>query len=214
MTALSRRHAPEICNFSNLTPLARLSLVTWGVMALGNAGCLITDTPAFDAPRRTAPYLTNLDPSPMHTQSINLVPGTTATYETEDISFDLESEDLGQRVTVLLYVDLKGLYSPINPLPIKTWDLAPGTLKSPRRTTTYTMDLNNPAQVAGCHAITVVASHDFFTVPPRPVDVNDVDTATWFYYVGVNPSEPEYEPCKPVPPPADAGADARDGGGL
>ena len=52
MTALSRRHASECWNFADLTHVARLSLVTWGVMAFGSAGCLVTESPEFKAPVR------------------------------------------------------------------------------------------------------------------------------------------------------------------
>ena len=90
--------------------------------------------------------------------------------------------------------------------------LDPGTLQSKARRTTAKLSFNNPPQKAGCHAVTVVTSHLFRTVPPRPVDDTDVDTATWFYYVGLKPTDPEFEDCDAVSRPGDAGADARDGG--
>ena len=146
----------------------------------------------------------------MHTQKVLLVPGTSDTFEIQEISFEVQSEDLGQKVIALLYVDLKGLYTPNNPANIKYEELDPGTLKSKRPRTTFELDFNNPVQTAGCHSVTVVTSHDFF-IAPQPADPTDVDTATWFYYVGVKPSDTEFKGCPPVSRPGDAGADARDG---
>ena len=194
--------------------MARVSLALWGVMALGSTACLVTDTPTFIAPKRTPPYLTNLDPPTTHTQNVGILAGTTDTYESPKITFDIQSEDLGQNVIALLYVDLKGLQSSDNPQPVKDWTLDPGTLQSEPRRTSHELDFNNPVRPRGCYAVTVVTSHRFFVVPPRPVDDNDVDTATWFYYVGVKPSDPEFpglKTCEPLPRPRDAGADARDG---
>jgi len=222
MTALSRRHAAEQCNFADLTRVARLSLVTWGVMALGSAGCLVTESPEFTAPKRTRPLLTNLDPPTEAVQTVPRVAGTTNTYVVDrTIKFDILSEDLGKGVEALVIVDFEGLQSSAFPKTTCNLITIPaGTMQSPRRGPyTCDLDLNKivPRVEPGCHPITVVATHDFVTASARPIDDQDVDVATWFYQVGFDENAPDsvYEACIPTRRPGDAGADARvDGGGL
>src|SRR6185503_8570171 len=104
MTALSRRGAAECWNFADLTHVARLSLVTWGVMALGSAGCLVTESPEFKAPVRTRPLLTNLFPPTEEVHNIPYLTGSTSTYAPDQISFEVVSEDLGQGVEALVLI--------------------------------------------------------------------------------------------------------------
>jgi hypothetical protein len=182
-------------------------------MALASAGCLVTDTPKFDPPQRIGPFLTNLVPSTEQPGVIYLVPGTDprshSYLQNETINFDVVSEDLGDKLTVLILIDFKGFDSPDINKVCEPMDLPPGTLAGKPRPVTCRLALP-PSVERGCHPITALVSHAFVPLSARPVVLGDVALATWFYQVGVDTSEtnPEYWACEPRPTPADAGVDA------
>ena len=226
MTALSRRHASELHDFADLTCMARVSLVVWGVMAFGSSGCLITDTPTFGAPVKTRPALSNLKPRPEVVHEIKFQPGSLPDAKLyapgPTISFDVTSEDLGDDLDVLVLLDFQGFESPATPDRICK-DKPPiraGSLNEKKaRSYDCPLELNSrvPSVIPGCHTFTAIVSHDFFPLSANPVEFGDVAAATWFFQVGETGDEPpdNYFPCKPVSTPADAGGDVRvDGGGL
>jgi hypothetical protein len=216
MTSLSRRHAAEPLNISNLTGLARLSLVTCGIMAFGTTGCLITDKPDFDAPRQSPPFLANLDPPPHEILVIRRKPGTSAPMneylEDQEIRFTVHSDDLQQLLFFVVFIGPPGKHQYF---PYCFFPPTAGTLRVPRD---QRCPLTVPSSVGpGCHPITALASHDnsIYTMPKTD---QNVGIATWWAQVGVDDSDPEsdpdkYKPCLPNPPSGDAGADARDGSG-
>jgi hypothetical protein len=221
MTALSRRNAVELYLFSDLTHMARLWLVLATVMAFGSAGCLITDTPEYKAPRTTPPILTNVKPRTEVAQQIKLQPGTNLLMPVDPISFDITSEDLGQPVIVYVLLNFKGFQSLATPDAICVSTIPAGTLRDDKaRPFTCQLELNSRVLPHGCYTLTAVASHGFFPLTATPVKQDDVTVVTWFYQIGVDDTLPDshpdkYEPCRPDPTPVDAGADARtDRGGA
>ena len=224
MTALSRRHASEPHPFADLTSMARVSLVVWGVMAFGSSGCLITDAPSFGAPVKTRPILANLQPRPEVAHEIPFQPGSDRSAllyaPGPRISFDVISEDLGDDLEVLVILDFEGFDSLVNPRALCNTTIDPGTLNSEARPFNCPTDVNLkfPNLRPGCYTFTAVVSHRLHLFTANPVTPGDVATATWFYQVGdtgKDPPDEKYWPCKPVPTPADAGADVRaDRGGF
>jgi hypothetical protein len=187
--------------------MARLWLILWVVMAFGSSGCLITDTPEYKAPRRTA-LLVNFDPQPYEIIVIPKEPGSpddSNTYvQTKKIHFDIRSSDV-QQVFGLCLIDFPG------PKQHPLWFLSsePGKLDTPGE-----CDLRVPPSISqGCHSITALVSHDR-SIINSPRIIEDLGQATWWAQIGINEgaSPIEYFPCEPNPISRDAGADARDGG--
>jgi len=223
MTGLSRLAVGDLRNFTGLSRLARTSLIITGVMAtMGGAGCLVTESPDFTAPPVLPPLLTNLNPSPIKPGIIPRRPGTRyedATYVQDvTLSFEVISDDFGRPLTAAVLLDFQGFASRETPTSVcRALTIPAGTLKTPpgERRSECKLELS-PSTPPGCHSITVVVSHEFIAVTATPLKPGDVDSATWFYQVGVdadNP-EPDSKPCKPDPLPRDAGADRIEGGGL
>jgi hypothetical protein len=174
------------------------------------------------APRRTPPFLTNLKPSTGAVQEIEIEPGTGTTspiYKRDKfIHFDIVSEDLGKPLFAFVMIDFKDLANTQEAKLIWRFDkIAPGTLNKERPPFSCQLDLNNIGVQPGCHSIAVVVSHEFLPWSFQPAEPGDVDVATWFYQVGVDKTDPnfEYARCEPDPTPTDGGTDARlRGGGL
>ncbi|HMI85131.1 MAG TPA: hypothetical protein VK550_13615 [Polyangiaceae bacterium] len=177
-------------------------------MTLGNAGCLITDSPDFAAPQQVGPFLTNLLPPPGSVEEIKFEPGTTTYQRKKPIAFDIVSEDLGQELTALVVFDFRGLNGPAYPVLNRIENIKPETLRSAKRGFTSPIDLNELGPItADCHKVALVVSHAFKGASLQPVKPGDVDFETWFYQVDVR--DGIYYACDPDPTPTDAGADTR-----
>jgi hypothetical protein len=160
----------------------------------------------------------NLSPSTAQPKFIPLKPGTSpsdTSYLSDNVRFQVVSEDLGHPLIGIVLLDFKGLNSKENPTRVGiAFNVPAGNLNSPR-------DVERPLEFSlispGCHSISVVVSHGFQPFGPfavTPVEQGDVAIATWFYYLGVQPRDPAFAPCESAPLPPDAGSDASDGGGL
>jgi hypothetical protein len=175
-------------------------------MALTTAGCLVTDSPEFPEPKRTPPFLTNFDPPPHELQTIAVRPGTDpddGNYLPATVEFDVVSEDLGQEVVALVYLDFKGVNAPIKPS-LCNLTIEPATLSTTGRRVKCDFTLSDK----GCHTISAVVSHGFHPASVKPLDELDVDIATWFYQVGIDLTDPDYHECIPDAKPTDGGTDA------
>jgi hypothetical protein len=157
-----------------------------------------------------------LSPSTTNTQQLRKLPGTND-YEERTIRFQVESEDLGQKVRGLVFIDYKGVSKDFaNPPPILSLDIRAGTLKEEPRSGEFVLSVRSLNIMEGCHPISLVLSHDF-AGGFAPAEEGDFAIATWFFYFGIDPNNPkegENFICQPDPIPRDAGTDAREGGGL
>jgi hypothetical protein len=205
MTSLSRRHAAELYNFSDLTRMARLWLVLGTVMAFGSSGCLVTGTPEITAPPPIAPLLADFDPLQADILEIPREPGTpssTNTYvRTGKVKFRIRSTEI-RHVFGACVVDF------LRPTQhtIATLTAAPEDLDKP-----LTCDLHIPPSIGpGCHSITALVSHDA-TIVGAPRLIEDLGLATWWAQIGTE-DMPTRAACEPKPLPRDAGADAHEGG--
>jgi hypothetical protein len=164
--------------------------------------------------------LTNLSPAPESIQIIGIRNGTRRedrNYKPGRISFDIVSEDLGDDLEALVFLNFKGVNVPPMSRPLCPIEkIAPGTLtQAEPRPVVCDFQLTAATEPA-CHSVTAVVSHQFVSILPAPATPGDIATATWFFQVGVDESAPdrEYEPCIPNPTPTDGGADAATEGGA
>lgn len=210
MTAVSGRLLGDVCYFDRLrrlTCLARGSLLISGVMALATTGCLVTDSPTYDKPKRTPPYLTNFDPPPYEIQTIAVRPGTNPddrNYIPSYVAFDVVSEDLGDDVVAAVFLNFKGVNSPITQYLCKE-TLQPATLRTTGRRVKCDFTLTIEPS---CATISAVVSHGFIEFSAKPIEDLDVDIATWTFQVGIDLTDPSWRPCIPDPKPTDGGTDA------
>ena len=172
--------------------LARCSLacVAMAMNTAGGTGCVVTESPKFEGPQRTAPRLVNVSPEPTN---LIRVPVTGANYELPSFQFQVVAEDAGQRVDSRMVIDY-GLDPATNPG--FDYDLGesiePGTLSDGPRPLEkkaiidrklsrlqYSPD-NNDAR--SCRTVTLIVSHEFRTSGDRfcPVALSDSDQTSWF----------------------------------
>jgi hypothetical protein len=178
VTPLSWRPRRNSRVFALLPRLARLSLLALAVSTLPS--CLVDDPPPYAAPKQTPPRLDTVKALPLMNQILVANKG-------ESIPFliPVESEDAGQKLSCLLFLDYTGSGG---------WDrldgtpLAPATLDDPPRTISLHWDVPNSI-VAGCHRITLRVTHepnlnvnDF----PSVYDTHDLAEAYWWANVGVD----------------------------
>jgi len=171
--------------------VARSSLLVASMLtSVASTGCLVTESPSFEAPSRTAPRLVNLTPAPAE---LIRAPVSGQVYELPSFQFQIVSEDAGQRVDSRLVVDYG--VDPSN-TGFVDFDLgetiAPGKmsdgprpkdkkaiidLKLPRLQ--YSPDNNGGRS---CRTVTLLVSHEFRSNGARycPTRMEDSDQASWF----------------------------------
>lgn len=170
--------------------MARPSLGVVGVMLLATSGCIVTESPSFEAPARTAPRLVNVSPEPTE---LLRAPASGQVYELPSFQFQIVSEDVGQRVDSRIVVDYG--VDPAN-TGFVDFDLgetiAPGKMTDgPRpKDKKAIIDLKLPRlQYApdnnggrSCRTVTLLVSHEFRTSGDRycPSSVADSDQVSWF----------------------------------
>lgn len=155
-----------------------------------NIGCLVTESPSFQGPERSAPRLVNVSPEPT---SLIRVPVTGGNYELPSFQFQIVAEDAGQRVDSRLVIDY-GLDPTTDPG--FDYDLGesiePGSLSDgPRpiekkaiidRKLSRLQYAPNNNDGRSCRTVTVLVSHEFRTSGDRfcPVSLSDADQVSWF----------------------------------
>jgi hypothetical protein len=166
-----------------LKPLVMLPMV-------GTLGCLVTESPSFLAPERSAPKLVNVSPEPTE---LLRVPVTGQNYELPSFQFQIVSEDAGQRVDSRLVIDY-GLDPATNPgfdfdlgESIAPGNLSDGPRPKDRKASIdrklsrlqYSPD-NNEGR--SCRTVTLFVSHEFRTSGERycPASLADSDQVSWF----------------------------------
>lgn len=171
--------------------MAHPSLGLLGMLTgLATTGCLVTESPAFQAPERTAPRLVNVSPEPTN---LLRVPVSGANYDLPSFQFQVVAEDAGQRVDSRLVIDY-GLDPATNPG--FDYDLGesiePGKLSDgPRpleRKAIIDRKLSrlqySPENNGGrsCRTVTLIVSHEFRTSGDRfcPKSLADFDQVSWF----------------------------------
>jgi hypothetical protein len=142
------------------------------------SACLVTPTPDFQAPTRTAPYLVAESAVPALPQILVV----DANVKSVDFQALVRSEDAGTAVQVRLLVDYG---NPFGNCPCQGYaqgnPVAASTLDDPNpRTAKVTWF--NPMNGSGCHTFTLMVSHEF-DAQNCPIDSADASSLTWFAYI-------------------------------
>jgi hypothetical protein len=179
---------------------------------------LVTDTPQYKEPKRTNPILSNFIPPTYELVPILGLPGTTGNddpYLAREISFDVVSEDLQEPLDAVFLLDFKrygrlyeNVLCPQAAIPAGRFDDP-----DPRVVRCH---VNFPAGVKrGCRSVTAIVTHEFGDNYESAPGAGRA-TATWWFQVGVDRSDPTKDlgPCDPAELPGDAGADGSSDGGT
>jgi hypothetical protein len=160
--------------------LARSSLCLLAVFMVMSS-CLVTSPPSFDPPQQTAPFLiaASAEPDPRKVIVID-----SSKSRKVDFSVEVRSQDNGEPVLFQLYVDYGYPAETEDPdellfkQVITTLPSLPGgTLDGVTRTVHPTWHVNELS--AGCHIVTLIASHAFFPNTACPMCLQDSSQITW-----------------------------------
>jgi hypothetical protein len=185
--------------------MARTSLIGL-LMGLGGQSCLITSNPELDPPTRTPPILLSVNPPTYQVYTVTIVPGATTR---PTISFDVISEDLGQPIRGVMYIDFQGWEQPHQAVALIRPNTLPlGHLGSQPNIRQGSAEFSLPT-TPGCHSATLVLSHEIDPLG-NPPNRADTATATWYYYLASDdPTNVTVQGCAsgPAPLSGDAGRD-------
>lgn len=152
-----------------------------GLCALlqATAGCIVVGGPEYRDPEQTRPQLRRVSPEDPVYVAIQHDSSTVSVK----FRFTVESEDLGERVQLVLLED-HGRTSPTRPYrQVLAGDsLDPGSLQDGPRTGVLTWE-DSLLPDTECRRVTLLATHAFDGREPRyncPLDPEDADTLTWF----------------------------------
>lgn len=178
--------------------MARLSLA---VLAMSLSGCLVTSTPSYEEPERTPPFLLSSGAKPdLLAITVIDVNGDPSPVEFAAV---LRSEDNGDTVFGRLVLDY-GVAAPGgSPDPyqrsIRDTSAPAGTLDGPPRTLAVTWNIGTTDKpTAGCHNVTLLATHEAYVDSGCPVDPADFDFLTWTIFVCDSSQGSCCDPTAPV----------------
>jgi hypothetical protein len=200
-TAVSRRPAgaPLFARGAAPSLLARASLGLLFAMLL--PACLVTSSPTFEEPKRTAPFLRAPSAVPALNQ-ITVVDATANMPPAAVFRADVVSEDNGEGVVGKLVLDY-GIQTQSGfpyRFSLADADAPSGTLDGPARTMTAKWFPDAPPTTAGCHNVTLLATHKFDVDTGCPSSADDFDFLTWTVIVC------DHAPCcDPSLPPEKGG---------
>jgi hypothetical protein len=196
--------------------LARSSLCLFALF-MATPACLVTSTPSFEPPKRTAPFLVAASALP---DVRNMILMDARTTPSKVFSAEVVSEDNGQQVLGLLYVDYgynpPGTDQPFRAMVANIRELDPSTLTDPNaRTMRVTWLPEITGTSSGCHTVTLIASHDFDRETQCPKCLSDSSQITWQVFVCNSAIGDDCKPdfsacaqwtksCEAVPNPDDA----------
>jgi hypothetical protein len=172
---------------------ASVALTCAALLATSATGCLITDSPQFQVPGHTAPFLVAASALPdlrnvVVVDSSMLLASTSFPFSADVISQDdpAGSNSDFTQVKSLLYIDYG--FNEVPGLPYRyvfpgTTLTQPGTLDQTSVRNVSASWLPDVSSVApGCHTATLVASHVFVmsgNLPECPACNDDFSTLTW-----------------------------------
>ncbi len=165
--------APRLSGISSrFYGLARLSLLLVALSML--SGCLVEDPPLYTEPTQTTPRLVTRLAKPALDRIIIVDKG-----DPIEFSMPVVSEDVGEEVQALLFVDSFPFNSDTDTVPPSTLDDLSRSLKLSYQSL--------PVIDFGCHRMMMRVSHqsnfDFQTSNGTPIDDADVSEAIWWVNV-------------------------------
>ena len=165
------------------------------VTALCASGCLLSDPPEYDEREQTVPVLDALTAVPAPTQTHLRNKG-----DTVSITVDFHSEDRGERVFALLFLNfaVEGQsYEWGAEYPPSTFD--------EKRTISTSWTVPGPEELYGCNQLSLVVTHEsnvnWFTRPPGLHHDEGADLLTW--WMDINDSGETLSECPSSSDPGD-----------
>jgi hypothetical protein len=191
-TALSR-YGSYASLGSAVFRLARRSLAIAGV-SLFAPSCIIADPPEYSTASQRAPVLDLYNASPAILKILEV-----STNQVVPINVPLRSEDAGEQLTALLFLDYGTTPSnvPVGyaPIPASTYDDSNRAVSTP---------WSAPGE-RGCHRLTLLVCHqssfNYSTYQILPSRTNDVALATWVVAVDDGSGTPVDLASCPEPSP-------------
>ena len=194
--------------------LAQSSLCLLALMA--STSCLVTSTPDFTPPKRTAPFLVaaSADPDLRGVFKVNtLEQQANLTFA---FSADVVSEDQGAKVFGHLYIDYgKGIDQPGLDTITEVPPLDPSTMSDTSRRISgkWNVKLSSLKIKNTCHTVTLIVSHEFDSATSCPVCRSDSSQLTWPVYVcdgdlSASDCHPDFSACESQPLKQGCGAAA------
>ncbi|WP_437529258.1 hypothetical protein WME79_47385 [Sorangium sp. So ce726] len=164
-----------------------LSSAALATVALLASGCLDLSQPQHEPPPQTAPYLIASAASPSQLQVVYI--------HEEDVFLDFGaavlSEDNSVDVEIALYLDYGTRNSAGQPYRDRDYPfeaIEAGTMHEGQRPFVRRWFLGSSSVTAGCHTLTMVASHAF-DVNVCPADLKDMSYLTW-QLIKCDPDDP------------------------
>jgi len=157
---------------------------------MATPACLVTSTPDFSPPKRTAPFLIAATAVP-DPRAVIIVDSSQSTQnQFIDFSAHVLSEDAGDKVQFKLYIDygFPDSPDPDNRLPFRSEvstirSLDPSSISDESRPAVQARWFpTSPDPGFGCHTVTLIASHEFDDFTNCPVCKNDSSQITWQAY--------------------------------
>ncbi|WP_437326385.1 hypothetical protein [Sorangium sp. So ce381] len=164
-----------------------LSSAALTALALLASGCLLLAQPDHETPPQTAPYLIASAASPSQLQVVYI--------HEQDVFVDFGaavlSEDNSVDIEIALYLDYGTRNSAGQPYRDRVYPfeaIEAGTMDEGQRPFVRRWFLDSSSVTAGCHTLTMVASHAF-DVDVCPADPKDMSSLTW-QLIKCDPDDP------------------------
>jgi hypothetical protein len=156
--------------------LARSSLPI--AVAMSGTACLVVSPPEYEEPKRSAPFLIAEEAFPNLRKTVEVL----ETDAFVEFGGAVLSEDNGAPVEVALYIDYGQSNAAGHPYKNRVYPfepILPGTIADgPRKFQGKRWYLDSAPVAAGCHTITMMASHEFGATV-CPVDIDDSSFLVW-----------------------------------
>lgn len=164
------------------------------IAAISMTSCLITSTPDFNSVEQTPPFLVASSAEPSSRELLVFTPSTVSV----EFSAEVRSEDAGEPVEVVLYIDYgveNAAGQPYRHAIVTNANVNAGTLgdTTPRMARSKWF-LENPKVEPGCHSFTLIVSHQFDSETRCPSDPSDSSQITWQGVVCASADDCSFDP--------------------
>lgn len=165
--------------WNRVSHLALGRALPWALMSA--SACLITSDPTIEEPVPTKPFLEfeTATPNPRQVLVINEIEDNF----TVELTANVRSEDAGRPVQVKAFLDYgKCFFGTPFSGEFYDADVAAGTFDETVRLASVSARFGATQLPAGCHRLTLMASHDFDPGTGCPKDPEDFSEITWIVY--------------------------------
>jgi hypothetical protein len=190
--AMTARLPRRMARFSLLRRCSAAAIAVFGTTLMSS--CLITSTPDFGSVEQTPPFLLDASATPS-SRDFLVIP---ADKVFQEFSAEVRSEDAGEPVEVVLYIDYgveNGAGLPYRRAIVNNANVDAGSFDDavPRIASSKWYPGIDPV-VPGCHSFTLMVSHSFDNQTRCPSDVSDSSQITWQAVVCATADDCSFDP--------------------